>query len=255
MIYSDFHFHFIQCLSSQNNYFIPENHVVSGITCCHDKEEFYKTVNCLKNLSNKSTKEIEKIGICFGIHPQNPILDNLDFLESLLKNQSICGIGECGFDYYDEEYKSLKEAQKKAFEACLDLAVFYNKPLIIHNRKALDEMFIYENQLKKVPFVIFHGFAYGENEARSLLSKGIPGYFSFGKGLLRGNKKNISCVKNLPLEKLLFETDAPYMTMKNEEYTPFFHIQKVYETAASILNIKLEELCLHEKNMMNLLFY
>lgn len=261
MIYPDFHFHFVQCLASQENIFFPEDHIVSGITCCHDKDEYNKTVSILKGISNDSKEnagmigKVGKTGICFGIHPQKPSLENLAFLESLLKNQEICGIGECGFDYFEEKFKNQKAEQVKAFEGCLELAVSYDKPLIIHDRKALDELFYYSSELKKLPFVIFHGFAFSEIEAKSLLSKGINGYFSFGKALLRGNKKSISCVQNLPLQKLLFETDAPYMIMKDEKYTPFFHIQKVYEISASLLNMSLEELCLHEEKMMDFLFF
>lgn len=251
MIFTDFHFHFINCLKIQNYEFLPENHKISGISCCHTIDEFLETEKFIENCKNDN---IYKIGLSFGIHPQNPILENADFLETLLKNNKICGIGECGFDFYNADFKKNENLQVKAFELCLDLAVFYKKSLIIHNRKGLDYIFKYSSILRKVPAVIFHGFAFSPKEAQALLSKGINCYFSFGKAILNGNKKSIACVSELPLEKLLFETDAPFMKLKNEEFTPFVHIQNVYEKASEIRGVKTEDLCLHGEKMLSHLF-
>ena len=66
-------------------------------------------------------------------------------------------------------------------------------------------------------------------EARSLLERGINGYFSFGKQLFNGNKKVIACVAELPKERIFSETDAPFQYLKGEEYTDLIDIKKIYE--------------------------
>jgi hypothetical protein len=68
-----------------------------------------------------------------------------------------------------------------------------------------------------------------EDEAKSLLNKGINAFFSFGKAILNNNKNAINCVKFLPLNVILFETDAPYQTLKNEEFTSVRDICRIYE--------------------------
>lgn len=64
-------------------------------------------------------------------------------------------------------------------------------------------------------------------EAQSLLDRGINGYFSFGKQLLNGNKKASACVCELPSERVLAETDAPFQFLKGEQYTDLKDIIKV----------------------------
>ena len=59
--------------------------------------------------------------------------------------------------------------------------------------------------------------------------KGINAFFSFGKSILNNNKNAINCVKFLPLNVILFETDAPYQTLKNEEFTSIRDICRIYE--------------------------
>ena len=66
-------------------------------------------------------------------------------------------------------------------------------------------------------------------EAASLLNHNINAYFSFGKQLLNGNKKAIACLRELPSERLLAETDAPFQFLKGEKYTAPEDIKRIYE--------------------------
>ena len=221
--------HFIQC----ENKDLPPYY--TGCTCSHSIEEF--------NLTSKFIKEKSlAIKQAFGLHPQNPETENAFFLENLLKNGAISAIGETGFDFFTTEFRLQKEGQVKAWNICLELASFYKVPLVIHNRKALDMIFPYCKLLKKLPSVVFHSFAFSEREALSILSHGINAYFSFGKAILKGNKKSIGCVKNLPLPALLLETDAPYQTLSGEKFTSLFDIDLVYKEAASLRGVSLETL-------------
>ena len=60
--------------------------------------------------------------------------------------------------------------------------------------------------------------------------------------MLNGNKKSIGCVKELPLERILLETDAPYQTLKGEEKTSPLQIKQVYEKTCEIRSMNMEEL-------------
>lgn len=173
----------------------------------------------------------------FGLHPQAPFLDErdfalrLEFLEGLLQERRIAAIGECGLDFFTPEFSAKRAAQEKAFAAQLEAAARHKVPVIVHARKAMQEIFAAAGALKKVPAVVFHSFAGSPADARSLLSKGINAYFSFGKPIVNGAKKAMHCVRALPIERLLFETDAPYQTLKGEKATSPAEIADVYQAA------------------------
>lgn len=221
-----------------------------GATCSHSLEEYEKEKILVEGINSKFSSSMNMNGdvsykkcfsavengqVCnqryirlFGIHPQNPVLENLSFLEKLLWDKDISGIGEIGYDLYTDEYKSTFDLQEKVFVACLEMAVKHMVPVVIHDRKAFDPLVRHVPLLKKIPCCIFHGFAFTPKEAEILLSKGVNGYFSFGKAILNGNKKSLMCCQELPAERILLETDAPYMTLKGEDFTPAWDIKKVY---------------------------
>lgn len=223
----DAHFHYSECKKLEICDF-PDGW--SGISCAHSKEEW-------EIQKNAPTSVLR----AFGIHPQSCGFINIDenilFLENLLKNNEIVAIGEAGFDYFTDEFKQNKDLQEKAWNAQLEFAIKYKLPLIVHCRKANEKLFEYSNQLKKVPEVLFHSFMGSSVEAKSLLSRGINGYFSFGKQIFNGNKKVLDCVKNLPPEKVLAETDAPFQFLKGEKYTTPMEILKIIDEMKRILYI------------------
>lgn len=216
----DAHFHFPHC--AQNN-LIDENSVenIYGLSCALTKTEQEMQENCT-----------EKIFKAYGIHPKDAaainIENEIEYLDQLLQEKKICAVGECGFDFYDDKMKAEEEKQNRVFLMQIELAKKYNCPLVIHCRKANERLFVLSDDLKKVPAVLFHSFMGNSVEAKSLLNRGINGFFSFGKQMMNGNKKVIDCVKNLPLENLLFETDAPYQFLKGEKYTRPEEISKIY---------------------------
>ena len=173
----------------------------------------------------------------FGLHPQAPFSDErdfalrLEFLEGLLRERRVQAVGECGLDFFTQEFSANRAAQEKAFAAQLEAAARHKVPVVVHARKAIQEIFAAAAALKKVPAVVFHSFAGSPADARSLLSKGINAYFSFGKPIVNGAKKAINCVRALPLDRLLFETDAPYQTLKGEMATSPAEIADVYQAA------------------------
>ena len=170
----------------------------------------------------------------WGLGAQNPSLEEFDFLEFLLKNKKIDALGEFGFDLFSDSLKKNISNQEKAFNIQLELSLFYNVPVVLHFRKGLEYIYRYAEKLKKLPGVLFHSFFWSDFEALSILNKIESSFFSFGKSLLKLNKKSLSCVKNLPLSAILLETDAPFQTLKNEVYTKEDAIFEVYKSAYKI---------------------
>lgn len=204
----------------------------------------------------------------YGVHPQSLIKitkkqidDELFFLENLLQNNAqnehnkkIYAIGELGFDLYTLNLKKTEQQQKEVFWVQMELAIKYNLPVIIHSRKANNLLFNNVSLFKKVPSVLFHAYMGPSLEAKSLLNKNINAFFSFGKQLFNNNKKAIECAKNLPINNLLLETDAPFGTLKGEEYTKIDDIIKVYNQFCSLRNVKMEQVAVQMENNFNKMF-
>ncbi len=213
-------------------------------SCAHSVNE-YEILQVIKNIYP------ECIEIAYGIHPQNPDKNQIDFLNQLVVQNKINIIGEAGFDLYTSEYASHLEEQEFVWNFQLDLAVKYNKILVIHCRKALDKIFTYTKQLAKLPAVVFHSFPGSPVEAMGFIKRGVNAYFSLGKQLLNGNKRAISCANQLSVERILLETDAPYQTLKGQDFTPTQDIIQVYEEFSKIRNMPLESVCENvEKNFL-----
>ena len=215
----DAHFHYAVCREMGIGE-LPENW--QGISCAHSQSEF-------EIQSAAPACVIQS----YGMHPQNAANENIkvsaDFLENNLIKNLISFIGEAGFDYFTEEFRDAATLQEEIFNLQLDLALKYKRPLVIHCRKANHKLFEYSKKLKQLPEVLFHSFMGPPVEAKSLLNRGINGYFSFGKQLLNGNKKAIACVKELPAERVLPETDAPFQYLKGEKYTKLSDIKIITE--------------------------
>ena len=276
MTYCDAHFHIVQCNSyvstdKENSFF--------ACTCAHSPEEFTAQETLVHQIVDEEANIMQAVGsnysksakrtlyTSFGIHPQLCTVDISEhgahgnqpsielyasFMEQLIKEKRICAIGEAGFDLFTDEYAAQKTWQEEAWHAQCELAVKYQLPLIVHNRKALDEMFRDSALLSKMKCVLFHSFAFGPREAQSLVDHNINAYFSFGKQILNGNKKSIACVKELPIERLLLETDAPFQTLKGENVTKPEEIVRVYEAAAKIRMSDEKEMAVElERNFLN----
>lgn len=202
-----------------------------AITCALSREEFTLQEKIISAVPKDSPLHYLK---SFGIHPQNPDFSRTEFLLELLRQNKIDAIGECGFDFYTEKFSSQRQQQEEVWKIQLEAAEKYEKPLIIHGRKCTQLFFRDIKALKKLPAVVFHSWAGTLTEAKSLLNRGVNAWFSFGKPLINGKKSAVECVKNLPEDRLVFETDALYQTLKNEEKTQPEDIIKVYKQAQKI---------------------
>lgn len=218
--YFDAHFHASLC-----DFDVTEN--VYGCSCAHSKNEWEKQIN----YGNRIIQS-------YGIHPQNVgdvnLTEEFIFIDELCSEHKIQAIGECGIDLYSPEYKQNKELQIEVFLKQIEIATFHNLPVVIHCRKGNEYLFKYRNKLEKLPGILLHSFMGNYKEASSLLDKNINVFFSYGKQIFNNNKKVLDCIKNLPFENLLFETDAPYQYLKGEKFTSEIEIKKIYKEAYRI---------------------
>ncbi len=193
----------------------------------------------------------EKMLKSFGVHPQfflkygqKDAEATLDFLRFLLEKDDIFAIGEIGFDFFTKEFKSTRTTQEDFWKRQLSLALQFEKPVILHVRKAMEMIFLNASTLKKLPAVVFHSFSGSKNDAKSILKHGVNAFFSFGKHQILNKKKaSVDFLKHwndFP-NRILFETDAPYQTLKGETKTDPKEIKKVYEEASIIAGKDLEE--------------
>lgn len=229
-VYYDAHFHLSVCLDV-NSFDIENEMSYKGCSCAHSISEWKNQNQFINNFKLDMRKS-------FGIHPQNPDISNVIFLESLIQKKEINAIGETGFDFFKDEFKKQKDIQEEVWNIQLELAIENNLPIIVHCRKGNEKLFEYSKKLKKIPSVLFHSFMGSSVEAKSLLKKDINCFFSFGKQIFNNNKKVLECVNELPLSTLLCETDAPFQYLKNESQTYCSEIKKVYD---AFYNLKKEQ--------------
>jgi len=168
------------------------------------------------------TEQFPEVYAAVGIHPND--VQSLDFiregvLEIYLEHRNVVAVGEIGLDFYRE--RTAKNLQVKAFEAQLELASKAGLPVIVHNREAsqdiLEILGTWQSSLKSInpdlakrPGVL-HSFSGTIEEALRAIEMGfligITGPVTFKKA---ANLQNLVTV--LPLECILVETDAPFLT-------------------------------------------
>jgi TatD DNase family protein len=144
----------------------------------------------------------------------------LDFLKNELEqqinlSQKIVAIGECGIDIPSWQKQRSLEDQVKVFKFQIELSIKYKLPLIIHNRHAGEKIIeLIENcKLKNENCSgVFHCFT-GSKKMVSKILELQTFYFGLG-GLITTDLGLQEVVKNIPLEKIILETDSPYLTPK-----------------------------------------
>jgi TatD DNase family protein len=178
-----------------------------------------------------------------GIHP-NSTTGNLEKLDDILtlknNNKKVIAFGETGLDYFYK--RSEKNDQIFAFEKHIEFSITENVPVIIHTRDAdNDTISIIKKYYKKTNFLI-HCFTGTLDFAKKLLDLNCIISFS---GIITFKKSNNlrDVVKYVPLEKMLIETDSPYLSpdpFRGKSNEPA-NVKIVAETIASIKQISFEE--------------
>lgn len=184
-------------------------------------------VGAKENSSIKAVEITHNSEICWatiGIHPHHALSsentsDSLNNLDKLIGNsKKIVAIGETGLDYFN--YKNypaitpeIKEKQKKLLRSHLTLSVKKHLPLIIHCRDAFDDLITEVSEFNKTNLIkgVLHCFEGNSNHLQKILLLGF--YIGFdGNITYQDNNRLRDLVKATPLDRLLLETDSPYLT-------------------------------------------
>jgi TatD DNase family protein len=201
----------------------------------------------------------EDVYFAIGIHPYD--IDSFDENDFSLHvgHEKCVAIGECGLDYFrlegtQEEKELEKQKQKEVFIAQIELAKKYNKPLIIHIRDASRDS---KELLLKYNAKEVGGVLHCYNADEELLSLANEGFY-FGIGgviTFKNAKKLLNVLPKIPQDKLLIETDGPYLTpaphrgQRNEPLYTTFVAQKM----SDLLEIPLDNIAkISSKNALEL---
>jgi len=172
--------------------------------------------------SNQKVLELARIYKDFvypalGLHPWNleisEIDRNLEFIESHI--DKAVAIGEIGLDYHKRlRTRVEKDLQQRVLKQVLTIAKRYNKPVIIHSRYAWRDSFslVEEAQLEKV---VFHWYTGTSSVLRDIVSQS---YFVSATPAVEYHEEHRRAVKEIPLERLLLETDSPVIYQRGSEF-------------------------------------
>ena len=203
-----------------------------------------KILSCGYNLEGslkaiELSKKYEYIYSSVGISPNDLCTnweEDVDKVEEILQkelnnNSKIVAVGEIGLDYH---YDTNKDWQKSAFVKQIEIANKYNLPIIIHTREAVSDTIsiLKENQVNKKG--IFHCCPFNRELIKEGLKMGF--YISIAGPITFKNSKNAEEIANLvPLDRLLIETDSPYLApepvrgTRNDSRNVKYTAQKIAE--------------------------
>lgn len=199
----------------------------------------YDLVSSKKSL--ELAKEYDFIYAVIGVHP----IDIAEYseevekeLELLGKNPKVVAIGEIGLDYH--WMTEPKEVQQERFKSQLELAERLNKPVVIHTRDAMEDTV---NILKEYPNItgVIHCYPGSLETAKQLVDRfylGIGGTLTF-----KNSKKAVEVVKDIPLDRIVIETDCPYLTpepFRGKRNEPLY-VEYVAKKIAEIKEISVED--------------
>jgi TatD DNase family protein len=153
-----------------------------------------------------------QIRCAIGVHPNyaaDANLDDLPKLRELQKHPSVVALGEMGLDYHYERVP--RDRQKHFFVRQLEMAEELQRPVVIHCREAVDDTLAIMKSFPRLVDAVFHCFTGTRDEAKKIFDAGywlgFTGVITFAK-----NDELRETVKLTPIDRLLVETDAPYLT-------------------------------------------
>lgn len=151
-----------------------------------------------------------------GVHPHEAE-GGIDGLEELLAAAEVVAVGEAGLDYHYDH--SPRAVQRDAFAAQIELAHRHDLPLVIHSRSAWDDTFAVLDRHGTPERTVFHCFTGGPAEAAECLARGARLSFS---GIITFDKTDDlrAAAAACPLDRLLVETDSPWLTPVPHRGTP-----------------------------------
>lgn len=177
-----------------------------------------------------------------GIHPEDALglPENwLEEVERLTRHPKVKAIGEIGLDYYWKEVP--RDLQKEVFRAQLTLATQLNLPVIVHDREAHGDCLAIVQDFPQVRGV-FHCYSGSAEDAKQLIKWGWHLSFT-GTITFKNARKAPEVIQAVPLERLMVETDAPYMapTPYRGKRCDSRYVYRMAETIAEIKGLPVEE--------------
>lgn len=179
-----------------------------------------------------------------GVHPSEAKDwddELIDKIKKYSENPKIVGIGEIGLDYYWD--KSFTDLQKEVFIKQIKLANELNLPICVHDREAHKDTFDILKEYNKTSKVVMHCFSGSVEFARECIKEGW--YLALGGVVTFKNAVKMKEVAaDIPLERLLLETDAPYLTpvpYRGKENQPAY-VRFVAEEISKIRNVSFENI-------------
>lgn len=147
-----------------------------------------------------------------GVHPtyiKENYQDELRIAQSWFEKRDFCAVGEIGLDYYWD--KTFAKEQQVAFRTQIEWSLHYKRPIVIHTREATkDTLDIVRDYVAQGVYGVFHCFSGSLETAKQMVDMGF--YLGIG-GVLTYPKAGLQeVVKQIDLEHLVLETDAPYLT-------------------------------------------
>lgn len=203
------------------------------------------------NLANTLDNVYTTIAIYPNENQDKSIKELTDILETQLTlSKKIVAIGECGIDITNWNKQRKLNEQYKLFEMQIQLAIKYNLPIVIHNRNG--DKYVLE-LIKKYHYQglngVAHCFTQDITHAKELLKHDF--YISFS-GFITHNSKSylLDIVKDVPLDKILVETDSPYILPKGvkDKENESKNVKIVAEKIAQVKNVSFETVAEHTYN-------
>ena len=191
-----------------------------------------------------------KIYTTAGIHPHNASMADEQLKSNLLeiiKNKSVVAIGECGLDYFRNF--SPKEKQLSVFKTHLEAAKETRLPLFLHQRDAHEDFLSCLNDMLDAPILgVAHCFTGNADQMKTYLDMGL--YIGITGWICdeRRNDELIQAVKQLPLDRVLIETDSPYLiprSLKKSRRNEPMYLPVIAEKLAAEMGIGPSALVAH----------
>lgn len=163
-------------------------------------------------LAKNNADKFQNVYFSAGIHPSECLtVTNEDFenITGFLSDEKCIAVGEIGLDYHYDGTD--KEKQKRLFEDQIYLADKYKLPFIVHSRDASKDMLdvLLSNKNRLQNGFLMHCYSESKEQAFNYLDLGA--YFAFGGVITFKNAKKDDIVKSIPLDRIMVETDSPYM--------------------------------------------
>ena len=194
-------------------------------------------------------KTIKGIYHAVGVSPaeiMTPGKNWIDIIEESLKLPNVVAVGETGLDYYNEKVKRFKKEQIEMFITHLEIAKHHDKPVIIHNRDAGRDLFDILKDRIPPRGAIFHCYSENAAFANMCLAEGLNVYFSFAGNLTYRNARNLhETVLNIPQDRILLETESPFMIpaeYRERKRTMPSYLPSTAKFLAEMLDVDLESL-------------